>query len=591
MKRITHALIVLLISIAFISCQKDFLEKKPLAQYSDAVVWTDVSLVEVFVNRGYEQLPQEVNGRMMMTSLTDESMFNSGSGSETATKSLVTPSDYAIWDAMVVQQRYRWENIYVRVRALNLALEQVEKNTYSAANSATISRLKGEMLFLRAFNYHMLLFMYGGVPIVTKTYNLTDDFLMARNTFDECVKFIVDDCDKAAALLPIAHTAANYGRATKGAALALKSRVLLFAASDLPNNNGSWTNGYANPELIGYVDGDRTTRWNAAKDAAKAVIDLQAYDLYKKNPAVGDNIAQNLAEIFITASNVEDIFVRQFDETTAGTTGIAFTNSPGGYGGWGNTNPLNNIVDAYEMSDGSKFSWNNPAQAGIPYKNREPRFYAHINFEGAPWRIRPDNGKALDPVGVIQVGFYQQANGSFISGLDTRSSPTAAFAGTYTGYFMRKFINPTVVIPYQTQTYPQRFIRYDEVLLNYAEACAEVNLEDEARTYIGIIRIRAGLPNISTTGAELKASIKHERRIELAFEMGIRYWDIRRWMTAPQVMTNGEGIEPRKFLGQDNLTYTKIVSQIRAWKNQSYYMPIKLTEMNKNKLLIQNPLY
>jgi len=579
-----------MISITFISCE-DFLEKKPLSQYSDAVVWTDINLVEAYVNYGYEQLPQEVNGRMMMTSLTDESMFNSGSGQDVATKSLITPSDYAVWDRFVVQQRYRWENIYIRIRALNMALEQIDLNTYPAADEDKKNQLKGEVLFLRAFNYHMLLFMYGGVPIITKTYKLDDEFLVARNSFDECVNFIVEDCDNAADLLPVNHNTANFGRATKGAALALKSRVLLFAASDLCNSDGSWTSGYSHLELIGYVDDNRTARWTAAKNAAKDVIDLQAYDLYKGNPAPGDNVAQNFAEIFISMKTIEDIFVKPFDETTAGTTGIAFTNSPGGYGGWGNTNPLNNLVDAFEMADGTKFSWSIPEHAESPYENREPRFYASINCEGAPWRTRPDNGKALDPVGVIQVGFYEQADGSWNSGLDTRSSPIAAFAGTYTGYFMRKFINPAVVIPYQTQYYPQRFIRYAEVLLNYAEACAELNEEIEARNYINSIRARAGLPNINTSGSELIESIRHERRIELAFEMGIRYWDIRRWMTAPQVMLNGEGIYIRKYLGQDKPNYTIINSQDRDWKDQTYWMPIKLAEMNKNKLLIQNPLY
>ncbi|MBX2922871.1 MAG: RagB/SusD family nutrient uptake outer membrane protein [Chitinophagaceae bacterium] len=588
MKKVISVLIVLIVLAPSISCNKNILDKRPLDQYDEGAVWKDLGLMESFVNFIYIGLPQEATQRMMMTSLTDESMFNSGAGQPEATLSLTTPSDYTIFDRFLVQQALRWENVYKQVRACNLFLEQVEKNTYD--NTAKKDRLTGEVLFLRAYYYNILAFMYGGVPIITKPYSLKDDFQVPRNTFEECIKFIVDDCDKAATLLPLAHESNNYGRATRGAALALKARVLLYAASDLYNSNGAWMGGYSNPELVGYVGGDRIARWKAAKDAAKAVIDLGVYQLYKSNPAPADNIAKNYAEIFLSMQTSEDVFVRVFDLSIVGSQGIEFTNSPGGYGGWGNTNPTNQFVDAFEMNDGTKFSWSNPEQAKHPYSNREPRFYANINFEGAPWRERPANGQALDPKGVIQVGFYQKADGSWVSGLDTRSSPVAAFAGTYTGYFMRKFIDPAVVIPYQKQSFPWRYLRYAEVLLGYAEACAELGEEAEAQNYINIIRKRAGLPDVHTTGETLIESVKHERRIELAFESH-RYFDIRRWMIAPQVMTDVKAIYIQKFYNQTDTTYSIINDQKRDWKDRSYFMPIRLEEMNKNNKLIQNPLY
>lgn len=588
MKRLLYFLTGLFLLAQFAACKKGYLERRPLDQYDGTAVWSDLELMKAFTNNIYSGLPQEINARMMMTSLTDESMFNSGAGSDAATNSLITPSDYAIFDQLPVQQAMRWETVYKQVRACNLFLEEAEKHTYD--DKAKKDQLTGQVFFLRAYYYYILTFMYGGVPIITKTYGLTDEFLTPRNTFEECIKFITDNCNKAAALLPLTQTGSNYGRVTQGAALALKARVLLYAASDLYNSNGSWATGYGHPELIGNVGGDRPSRWKAAKDAAKAVIDLGVYSMVKPTPAPGEDVAKNYAQIFLSLKTTEDIFVRVFDQATIGGQGIDFTNSPGGWGGWGNTDPTSQFADAFEMKDGTSFDWNDPVKAEDPYKNREARFYADINYEGAPWRQRPANGQGLDPVGVIQVGFYQQADKSWVSGLDTRSSPVAAFAGTYTGYFMRKFIDPAIVIPFQKQNYPWRFIRYSEILLSYAEACAQLGEEDEAQKYISMIRARAGLPKISTTGSKLIESVMHERQIELAFESQ-RYFDIRRWMIAPKVMTNAKAIDIRLPYAQKKPTYKIIDIQNRHWENKSYFMPIRLSEMNKNKLLIQNPLY
>src|SRR5690606_571250 len=139
-------------------------------------------------------------------------------------------------------------------------------------------RMKGEVHFLNAYFYHNLVRLHGGVPIITETYGLEDDFLVSRNTLEECIQFIVSECDLAASLLPLEHEdVANIGRATKGAALALKSRILLYAASEL-YNNPSWAGGYSNPELIS-VSGDRVAKWEAAKAAAKDVIDLGIYEI------------------------------------------------------------------------------------------------------------------------------------------------------------------------------------------------------------------------------------------------------------------------------------------------------------------------
>lgn len=191
---------------------------------------------------------------------------------------------------------------------------------------------------------------------------------------------------------------------------------------------------------------------------------------------------------------------------------------------------------------------------------------------------------------MIQTGFYENANGTLRPGLDTRQSPIEGFNGTGSGYYQRKQIDPSYPFQYQVQESSWRHIRYTEVLLNYVEACNETGDDAEARRYLNMIRIRAGLPDISTGGGQLRESIRHERRIELMFE-GQRYFDIRRWMIAPKVMVNAMGIDIKYKFGQTVPVYTSLKVQNRSWRDRSYFMPIRLEEMNKNKLLMQNPLY
>src|SRR5690606_29508553 len=135
----------------------------------------------------------------------------------------------------------------------------------------------------------------------------------------------------------------------------------------------------------------------------------------KADPAVGDSIAKNYDEVFTSKQTEEDIFVRNFTESNQHwTMNIGQQNLPAGYKGWANVSPINSMVDDFEMSDGTKFDWNNPIHKAAPYENREPRFYVNIFFDGAKWRQRPDDVIASDPVGIIQTGNYEQADGTWI---------------------------------------------------------------------------------------------------------------------------------------------------------------------------------
>lgn len=608
MKKITYILTVALIFFNAISCTDDFLDVEPLDRFAEETVWNDPALIETFVNNIYFGNPHGFSNQMM-ASITDESMYNADFGSSNVTKSLVTPSDYYTWDIGWTAQRYTgmiWHRVYRYIRSTNVFMEKIGDAPFEDDEELR-SRLIGEVHFLRAHLYHNLVSIYGAVPIITDAYELNEDYLVPRNTFEENIEFIVGELDKAAELLPVIQEGTNKGRATKGAALALKSRVLLHAASELYHE--SPFPNYEHPELIGYVNADRAALYQRAKDAAKAVMDLGVYSLYKADPAPGDSTALNYSEIFLQKETSEDIYVQFFlQRTDQDWDGYnpGLYNNPNGYHGWGSNTPIGQLVDDYEMADGTPFDWNNPEHAAAPYENRDPRFYATILYEGAQWRPRPADVAGIDPEGKIQVGVWERwdpATSSVveIAGLDTRKGPIEDWNGTYTGYYLRKFIDPNVDAQYFKQDLPWRYIRYTEVILNYAEASLGlaslgVNVaanEAEAREYINMIRRRAGMPEIEETGDALIERYRNERRIELAYE-DHRYFDVRRWKIAPEAYENALGVDVRYELQPDNTTaedptYSVIVAQEREWLDRSYFLPIKLEEMNRNELLIQNP--
>ena len=599
MKNKHNILILLTFFLLTGSCKKDFLNVTPLDQYAEDGVWKDPALIQSFVNNIYIGIPHGFSA-IMLSSCADESMAVWDWESSNVTNSLLTPSYLGIFDISFWTSKMRyitWNTSYKNIRACNIFLEKIEGVTFDDKNLK--DQLTGEVHFLRAYYYHQLTSLYGGVPIITKAYILNDDFLAPRNTYDECIKFVTEECDKAAALLPARQSGNNKGRASKAAALTLKSRTLLYAASDLANNT-TWATGFSKLELIGYVGGDRTARWKAAKDAAKAVIDLGANSLYKANPVLNENTSKNYGDIFLLTETSEDIWVRfvlaQYEnDWDNGNPGLF--NGPNGWHNWGGNTPIGQLVDDYEMIDGSKFDWNNPVHKASPYENRDPRFYASILYNGAKWRPRPADVKDLDPNGIVQTGFYEKPGNVVKPGLDTKKSPIEDWNGTSTGYYLKKFIDPNVDAQYFKQEIPWRFMRYTEVILNYAEACIALGQETEAKTYLNMIRKRAGMPDVpaSETGLDLLNRYRNERRIELAYEEQ-RYFDVRRWMIAPQVYTNAKAVNILYKLLPDNTTsatptYSLSTVQQRSWKNSHYYLPIKLDEINKNKNLIQNPLY
>ncbi|MEB2787314.1 RagB/SusD family nutrient uptake outer membrane protein [Algoriphagus persicinus] len=582
------------------SCNEDYLDREPLDQFAEDAVWNDPNLIETFVNNIYFGIPHGFHA-LMLSSLVDESMAVWDWETSNATNSLVNPSYLGVWDENFWTgrrfQQINWTNGYRQIRACNIFLEKIEEAQFM--NEEWKVRLKGEVHFLRAFLYHNLVSVYGGVPLITEAYGLGGDYEKERASFEECIQFIVDESDKAAELLPLFQSGDHRGRATKGAAMALKARTLLYAASDLFHLQSNWAQGFARPELIGYSGGDRMAKWSAAKNAAKAVIDLGVYNLHEN----GGEPSENFGEIFLAKETSEDIFVKYLLQRVnegwdIGDPGLF--NGPNGYHNWGGNTPVGQLVDDFEMADGTRFDWSNPAHASSPYENRDPRFYATLLYEGAEWRTRPEDVRELDPKGIIQVGQWKKWNSQTnqeetINGLDTRQGPIEDWNGTYTGYYLKKFIDPNIDHQYFRQEVPWRVMRYTEVVLNYVEACIELGEDGEARNYLNLIRSRAGMPDINESGDALRQRYRNERRVELAYE-DHRYFDVRRWMIAPQVYGNAKGVRVVYPLLPDNSTslkptYSVIEVQNRDWNDRAYLLPIKLDEMNRNKNLIQNPLY
>src|SRR5213596_335767 len=395
------------------SCQ-GVLDVTPKDQFPDQAVFADPNLAQAFLSDAYRGLGHGLY-EIMLASMTDETHFIHNYNTEVVLQSLITSSARgAIDDGRY--SHFNWGPSYSRIRQTNIFLSHIDAAGF---DDALKRRMKGEAYVLRAYFYHNLMRMYGGVPLITKVYGLNEDYAVARNSFKETVDFIAANADSAAALLPSSYTGADVGRATKGAALALKARVLLYAASDLYNVNPSANalTGYTTPQ-------DRTALWRAAKNAAQAVMDIGSYGLFRPTPASSQEAAQNYADLFLQKTSQEAIMSRFFLTTRDDGAYPNRDDGPNGYHTWGGNTPIQNLVDDYRMADGSKFDWNNPAHAAAPYQNRDPRFYGSILHDGAPWRARPTDVKNLDPAGTIQT-FRQLklSDGSVVAGLDTRDSP------------------------------------------------------------------------------------------------------------------------------------------------------------------------
>jgi hypothetical protein len=406
-----------------------------------------------------------------------------------------------------------WAKYFRAIRNVNLFLvtsDSVNLDAYRLDPTASqqliyntrvaeIKRWKYEGRFLRAFYYFELIKRFGGVPIMKDALTYGDSYAaIDRNTLEECVNFIKDECDSAAAQLPAKYADADLGRATKGAALALKAKVLLYAASDLWNTS-SWATGYTHTEFISLPAGVRTARWKAAADAAKVVIDL---------PGTTYAIYTNYRNLFITSQgfqSMEHILVRR---AAASNTFEAANYSVGYDLGKSGTTPSQNLVDAYEVkvdaTTATPFSWSNPAHAANPYATtgataRDPRLQLNVIVNNTTYKSR-----------TVEL---------WTGGKDGKGNALAS----KTGYYLKKYVDESInLLTGTTSVHSWDLIRLADVYLWYAEALNEYSPgHADIKKYVDFVRTRSGIamPGIpSGTQSQIRDIIRHERQVELAFE-------------------------------------------------------------------------
>jgi starch-binding outer membrane protein, SusD/RagB family len=469
-----------------------------------------------------------------------------------------------------------WSTPYTQIRACNQFLSHLYEIPF---NAALKSESEGEARFLRAWYYSIMLEHYGGVPLIGDSiFAGIDPVNIPRSSFSACVNYIVNECDTAAALLPATQGGSNYGRVSGGAALALKSRVLLYAASPLFQGGGFAASGGLD-SIVAYPDQD-ANRWVLAANAAQAVISLGVYSLNVDSAAGA--LGDGFMSVFLTRSNSEYILAHMFDPGNKYLEQCWDAPSRGGGGG---AHPYQELVDAYPMSNGLAItdpsSGYNP---NAPYQNRDPRLYYTVIHDST---IRP---------------LWENSPGPILTYLNANYNPPiaqtqdAVFTGTPTGYYINKMLDTAVTwygLSGSNRCLP--LIRYAEILLNYAEATNE-SVGPTADVYHAVeaVRQRAGLRPftlpLGLSQTDMRTAIQLERQLELAFE-GNRFFDVRRWKIANQTETlQMHGMEVQ-VSSTGPATYTEFTVRQHVFSNAMYLWPLPLGEIAKSPKLLQNPLY
>ncbi|MEO5891129.1 MAG: RagB/SusD family nutrient uptake outer membrane protein [Ferruginibacter sp.] len=533
--------IIIIISVGFflMSCKKDILDITPTDRISETAIWNDAVLPQLFINAQYNALRTGFAEDIQYYGDEAFSQADLG-GYQVIAKGALTPTTVGQLSGYF---NY-WNTGYAAIRNFNIFFEKIATTPISADAKA---QLIAEVKFLRAFVYAKLIWNYGGVPIIEKAFTLDETLTgVARNSYDECVTYILKDLSEATGVLPDVQTGVNAGRASSDAARALKSKVLLYYASPLNNT--------ANDK----------SRWQAASDAALEIISSGRYSLHP-----------DFHGLFVGDANNEAIFSRYY--STDVSHNLGYYSAPPGEGGLGQRDPSQNLVDAFEMTSGIVPVINgvrnpdplNTYDPANPFVNRDPRFYATALYNGAPYKSR-----------VIQ---------TYPGGLDGNGNDA-----TQTGYYLYKFIDQNLPVAATTPyTYSWHYFRLAEIYLAYAEAQYNLGNEDNARLYVNKIRARASvnMPAITETGNALFNRIVHERQVELALE-GHRYYDVRRWKIAP--VTEALPIQGLRAVKNPDgtFTYTRLNLLNRVWNDAYYYLPLSFQNIQTSgNSLAQNAGY
>lgn len=567
MKNSIKITLTLTIITLIVACKAT--DPENLTFVDDREIYTNIAKIRSVLNNVYSGLPDGYNniGASWIAAASDEAEeVNNTETIQNFNIGNITP---------YTNPDNNWAASYRSINDANVFIKSVDTITWNDlkysnpteydSRVALTKQYKAEAKFLLAFFYFELVKRYGGVPLVDEVIDGGSEWIsrFPRKSFSDCITFIVAKCDESALGLLSSYDVGNYGRATSGAAKALKARVLLYAASDLYNQASN------SDPLLGYVDGDRQTRWIKAAEANKELISF--------SPAYTFNAAYQNNFLLGATRGTEVIFERRYGQTSEfdkQNTAIGF---PLGQTG---TCPSGNLVDAYEHLDDGDFNWNNPIHAANPYDRRDPRLLKTIVTNDSKF------GKNSTTVE------------SFVGGTNGKPRDRAS----KTGYYLRKHLNETLDLQLgQTANKQWVYFRLAESYLNYAEAMNEaygpegsgtgtLNINARAalnsvrtRTAVGLKAINAGL-----TQLQLRDAIRKERRVELAFE-GHRFWDIKRWMIGVEAL--GASLRGVSIVKNTNntFTYTPFDVENRIWNDKFYYYPIPQVEITKSQgILVQN---
>ncbi len=540
-------------------------------------LWANPDYSRLFLNNVYASLTDRY-------SLDDGALLASGSDEAVNSNlnSSITILNNGTWSPVRTFDDV-YANMYIGIRKANMFLEKADGSAIipldellpanvpaNQTYDSQIQRLRGQAFFLRAFFQFELLKRYGSFIIVTKTLSVNDELDLPRNSFDQCVAQISADCEEAITRLPLSPTewnTTNRGRATGTAAMALKARLLLYAASPQYNPSGD------------------PAKWQAAADAAKRIMDTGKHAIYTSYPNIWlwNNGAFNIETIFAT--------------NTLNTVAIEQNNAPISYDAAnGRTNPTQNLVDAFEMRTTGRLI-SDPSSGyseATPYTNRDPRLGFTVLF----------NTASVQPL-VAANNFKSKPVETFVGGKDGLGLNVNA---TKTGYYMRKYLSESAAWAGTITNIrrPWIFFRYAEVLLNYAEALNEAQgagQVTEVLRVINLIRARTGvaMPALQTTNPTgnayveptkeaLRSRIRNERRVELCFEEH-RFYDVRRWKEG-EATFNGPVTGMRIIpTSATTFTYTRFNVENRSFTAKNYLYPISQNELNRAPALKQNPGY
>lgn len=544
-------LLILLLAAGLFACKKNFLSDGSTTEgpITEAQLWGNDAYARGILNNAYFNLQEGYNldGDGAMLAAASDEAVNSNLNSS------VNIFTNGTWGPVrTVNDVYA--TMYEGLRKVNLFLVNASSAAIIPQDGlsfeADVERLRGEAFFLRAFFHFELLQRYGAITLATKVFDRQEELNLPRNTYDECVAQIAADCDSAVRMLPTwtqTWSTANRGRATKMAALALKSRLYLYAASPLYNPSND------------------LTKWQRAADVAKQVIDSNRHSIL--------NSYYNIFNFGSAQYNNEVIFSTKANNRND----LETNNAPISYdGAKGRTNPTQELVDAFEMRNGKAItdptSGYNPAN---PYNNRDPRLDLTINYNGRSFK-----GRAVQ---------------TYVGGADGLDRNVNA---TKTGYYMRKFLSEAATWNQASNTLARRpwvIFRYAEILLNAAEALNEAQgPQPNVYTWVNLVRQRPGIamPALPAglTQDQMRARIRQERRVELCFE-GHRFFDVRRWKQG-DVYFNKPLTGMRITRNADNTyTYERFTVIDRVFADRNYLYPFAQSIINRQPAVIQNPDY